>query len=136
MEKSQTLNRKDFLKLLSKSRSAAKRKFLMDNCTPADMKAISESCKNLLHKNMYQKNILILMVSLPGQLITGPPVIDRMIVVMTGEKNTGVQNGMLIPKVRLKLFIDETIPLLLGPATLNWLDSQYTTICIYLCNVD
>ena len=52
MEKSQTLNRKDFLTLLSKSRSAAKRKFLMDNCTPADMKAISESCKNLLHKNI------------------------------------------------------------------------------------
>ena len=52
MGKSKTLDRKDFLTLLSKSKSAAKRKFLMDNCSPQDIMAISESCQNLLHHNI------------------------------------------------------------------------------------
>ena len=44
-----------------------------------------------------------------------------------------------IPKHRLKFVIEETTPLLLGPATLKDLDmihSQLDLVCVHLCDVD
>ena len=52
LKNSQTLKRKDFLTLLSKAKSAAKRKFVIDNCSSYDLNAITESCKNLLANNI------------------------------------------------------------------------------------
>ena len=52
LKNSKTLKREDFLTLLSKARSAAKRKFIIDNCSSEDLKAVTESCENLLKNNI------------------------------------------------------------------------------------
>lgn len=52
LRNSKTLKRKDFLTLLGNARTAAKRKYIIDNCSTDDIDAVSESCNNLLSNNI------------------------------------------------------------------------------------
>ena len=49
---SNTLQRKDFLRLLAKSRSAKRRKQIIDSARPTDIAAVSECALNLLKNNI------------------------------------------------------------------------------------
>ena len=49
---SKTLKRKDFLNLLAKSRSAKRRKQIVDRARPDDISAVSECAVNLLKNNI------------------------------------------------------------------------------------
>ena len=49
---SKTLQRKDFLKLLANSRSAKRRKHIIDSARPADIAAVSECALNLIKNNI------------------------------------------------------------------------------------
>ena len=49
---SKTLKRKDFLNLLAKSRSAKRRKQIIDVARPEDISAVSECALNLLKNNI------------------------------------------------------------------------------------
>ena len=49
---SKTLQRKDFLNLLAKSRGAKRRKQIVDSARPDDIQAVSECAINLLKNNI------------------------------------------------------------------------------------